>query len=268
MKKFGFIASYLALILILATGCTFFTDKKTTEDPKPIEKPVVVEEKKTPLQVLKETQKVIPTIRAYKFTRTTFEKGTNTNNQTKNQSYTNTESGVEQLNPEIAHFTNSRNTEYYYDKQNIYMKKDGQWTRKANTDGKVLVSVLFTNNVDFIIKNLGTKDELPGITVTKKDDEYIVSIDYLIFKDPQMTDIDFEKSKAETTKRKTDLTIDANTFEPKKYGFTYESKDGSKLRSIDLDLSTYTSTIVIPSEAQSAGQAPAQNQTQTPTTTY
>lgn len=259
MKKLIFIVSSLALILILATGCTS-TNKKTTDDPKTDEKPVVVEEKKTPLQVLKETQKVIPTIRAYKFTRTTLEKGTN--NQS---SYTNTESGVEQLNPEIAHFTNSRNTEYYYDKQNIYMKKDGQWTKKANTDGKVLVSVLFTNNVDFIIKNLGTKDELPGITVTKKNDEYIISVDYLIFKDPQMTDADFTKSKAETTKRTTELTINANTFEPKKYAFNYESKDGSKLRSVDMDLSTYTSPIVIPSEAQSAGQAPTQ---QKPTTTY
>jgi hypothetical protein len=263
MRKIGFLASSLALILILVTGCTFFADKKPTVDPKPIEKPTVEEEKKTPLQVLKETQKVIPTIKAYKFTRTTLERGTSS----QQQSYTNTESGVEQLNPEIAHFTNSRNTEYYYDKQNIYMKKDGQWTKRVNLDGKVLVSVLFTNNVDFIIKNLGTKDELPGITVTKKDDEYIVSVDYLIFKDPQMTDADFAKSKAETAKRKTELVIDANTYEPKKYVFNYESKDGTKLRSIDMDLSTYTSTIVIPSEALNATQSSTQTQ-QKPTTTY
>jgi hypothetical protein len=259
MKKLGFIASFLALILLLATACTS-NNKKTTDDPKPIDKPVVVEENKTPLQVLKETQKVLPTIKAYKFTRTTLEKGNG-------QDYTNTETGVEQLNPEVAHFSNSRNTEYYYDKQYIYMKKDGQWSKKVNTDGKVLVSVLFTNNVEFIIKNLGTKDELPGITATKKDNEYIISIDYLIYKDPQMTDADFAKSKAENIIRKTELTIDANTFEPKKYTFNYESKAGS-LRSVDMDLSTYTSPIVIPSEVQSAAPAPAQNQTQTPTTTY
>ncbi|MCH5583419.1 hypothetical protein MK805_00285 [Shimazuella sp. AN120528] len=256
MKKLGFIASFLALIFLLATGCT--STKKTNDDLKKNDKPVVVEEKKTPLQVIKETEKVLPTIKAYKFTRSTLEKGNG-------QTYNNIETGVEQLNPEVAHFTNSRNTEYYYDKQNIYMKKDGQWTRQTNTDGKVLVSVLFTNNIDFLIKNLGTKEEVPGVTVTKNGDEYVVSIDYLIFKDPTMTDAEYAQAKAETIKRKTELTIDANTFEPKKYTFNYESKAGS-LRSVELDLSTYTSPIVIPSEVvQSATQAPAQNQTQSTT---
>ncbi|WP_028777818.1 hypothetical protein [Shimazuella kribbensis] len=253
MKKLAILASSLVLLILLATGC-MKPETQKNPGPKPDPKPVV-EEQKTPLEVLKETQKKIATIQGYKFTRMSMEKGYT-------DSYNNTESGVEQLNPQVAHFTNSKNNEYYYDKQNVYMKKDGQWFKKANADGKVLVSVLFTNNVEFLLQNLGTKDEVPGITVTKKADEYIVTVDYLVFKDPEMSDADFTKSKTESKIRKTELVIDANSFEPKKYMFNYESMDGKKLRSVDMDLASYITPVVIPADVmQNAQPAPT-----TPTT--
>jgi hypothetical protein len=248
MKKLAILASSFVLLILLATGCLkpeAENNNGPTPDPKPI-----VEEEKTPLEVLKETQKKIATIQGYKFTRVSIEKGNA-------DTYNNTESGVEQLNPQVAHFTNSKNNEYYYDKQSIYMKKDGQWLKRANTDGKVLVSVLFTNNVEFLLKNLGSKDEVPGISVTKKADEYVVTVDYLVFKDPQMTDADFQRSKTESKTRKTELVIDANSFEPKKYMFNYESLDGKKLRSVDMDLDSYISPVTIPMDVmQNAQQAP------------
>jgi hypothetical protein len=252
MKRLGIVLSLFALVLLFTTACTKSktnTETKNTSKQTQTEQTVQQEEKVTPLQLLKETQKKISAISGYKFSRITIEKNNTTTNN-------NTETGEEQLNPQVAHFTNSKNNEYYYDKQSIYMKKDGQWVKGANKDGKVLVSVLFTNNVAFFLENLGTKEELPGITVTKKDYVYVLTIDYLIFKDPKMTDSEFIASKKQIKTRKTELTVDANTFEPKKYTFHYESLDGKRIRSVDLDLVPYSAPITIPIEVISQAKTP------------
>jgi hypothetical protein len=262
MKKFAIGFSLFALVLFLITGCTFWTKDKPPTDPKTT-KTTPKEEQKTPLQVLKETQKKISAISGYRFSRITIQK-----NYT--STYNNTETGEEQLNPQVAHFTNSKNHEYYYDKQNIYLKTDGQWVKTANKDGKVLVSVLFTNNVEFILKNLGTNEQIPGITVQKKEFEYDITIDYLIFKDPSMADADFINYKKQTKTRKTTLTVDANTFEPKKYSLKYESLDGNKIQSVDLDLAPNSEPLTIPtdiiSNAKPYTPPPAGSTTNTNTT--
>jgi hypothetical protein len=192
--------------------------------------------------VLKENQKQIASIKGYKFTRVLLEKrnGKITSNTTEN--------GEEQLNPQIAHFTNESNIEYYYDQQTVYRKVNGQWQKKQNTDGKVLVSISFTNNIKFLIQNIGTSTIPPtGITMEQNaSGDYVITIDYLIFKDPTITDSEFQQQKLQVKTRQTKLTINGKTFEPMKYIYEYETFDGQQLRSVDMDLRVYNEPISIP----------------------
>jgi hypothetical protein len=244
MKKLGILASFLALFLFVV-GCSQKTNSNGDNNNKNETETPQIEQ--TPLAVLKENQKVMKTIQGYKYSRQTKENADG-------QSYDNTETGEEQINPAVSHFTTTKGTEYYYEKQMIYKKENGQWVKYANPDGKVLVSVTFINLVDQLLKQLGTKDELPGITVNKVANDYVVSIDYLDYKNPEMSDTEFTQFKNEAQTAKIELTIDANTFEPKKYLYNYVLKNGST-RSVDMTLSAYNTPVTVPADIVSSAKS-------------
>jgi hypothetical protein len=245
MKKLGILASFLALFLFVV-ACSPKTQSNGNNNNNQNETETAQIEQ-TPLAVLKENQKIMKTIKGYKYSRQTKENADG-------QAYDNTETGEEQINPAVSHFTTTKGIEYYYEKQTIYKKENDQWIKYANPDGKVLVSVTFINLVDQLLKQLGTKDELPGITVSKSSNEYVVTINYLEYKNPEMSDTDFTQFKKEMKKATTELTIDASTFEPKKYYLTAESTDG-KTRSVDMTLSTYNTPVTTPADIVSSAKS-------------
>jgi hypothetical protein len=245
LKKLGIILASFALLFLFITGCTS-TKPNTKNDPNTKTEETKQVETKTPLAALKEIQKKLNTIKGFKYSRTTQEK-------TPESSYNNTETGEEQLNPEISHFTNSKNNEYYYDKQYIYAKQMGQWLKKQNTDGKVLATLSFPNLVSDLIKFLGTKEQAPGITIQKNGNEYVITLDFMIAKSPTMTEAEFTEFKQKTLSGKEEITVDATTFEPKKYVYHLETKDG-KLRNAEMTLTPYDTPVTVPAEVSSSAK--------------
>jgi hypothetical protein len=246
----------LASLVIFVVCIVFAVNYWNEEEADPIKPTPQTNEPTTQTQqtlsiqdVLKENQKKIATIKGYKFTRVLLEKrnGQVTSNTTEN--------GEEQLNPQVAHFTNENNIEYYYDQQTAYRKVNGQWQKKQNTDGKVLVSVSYTNNIKFLLQNIGTSSTPPaGITMTQNAaGDYEITIDYLIFKDPSISDSEFQQQKLQVKNRKTQLTINGKTLEPAKYVYQYETFDGQNVRSVEMDLSVYNEPISIPFDVTGNG---------------
>lgn len=241
MKKIAIIFASLSLTFLLAAGCSSAkssgdTNTKTTTETKESKQL----EKETPLTVLKETQKVLKTIKGFKYSRTTIEKTVDKNSS-------NTETGEEQFNPEISHFTNSENTEFYYEKENIYYNPDGRWLKKQNPNGQVLVTISYQNFVNELVKLLGTKEQIPGVTLQKKGNDYVVSFNLMIAKPPKMTEAQFVEFKKSTTVGIEEITIDAGTFTPKKYAYKLHKKDNTKQES-EMTLTPYHTPITIPAE--------------------
>jgi hypothetical protein len=235
MRKFGIIFASFTLIFLLATGCS---STKSNSEKNMETKETKQVEKKTPLMVLKETQKVLKTIKGFKYSRTTIEKTADSNSS-------DTETGEEQFNPEISHFTDSENAEFYYEKKNVYFKPDGRWLKKQNPNGQVLVTNSYQNFVNELVKYLGTKDQVPGIILQKKGNDYVITFDLMVAKPPKMTEAQFTEFKKRTIVGKEEITVDATSCTPKKYAYILRKRDNTK-QELELKLTPYNTPITIP----------------------
>lgn len=241
MKKLIF-ALLLVFAILLTAGCVPNTPEPKTIPKETNPKPPIKNQEEIPLgEVLNKTQKVMKTIKGYQLSTTyTWSTGIVYSSAT----------GSEQINPQIAHYTlkkNGKTREYYRNKQTEYEKDAGKWTHQHNYTGQVLFSEPFTSNIDIIIKDLGTSKKIPGVSITKTSNQYIVSIDFLVYKPSTTSDEDFAKMKKDNKVYKTELTIDANTFEPKKYthinGIDYQDTYVVNLTPINTPVSIPTEVI-------------------------
>jgi hypothetical protein len=236
MKKLSITLISFAFVFLFVTGCS---PTKSNSDTNTKTKETKKIETVTPLMVLKENQEVMKTIKGFKYTRTTIEVKADSN-------YNNTEIGEEQLTPQISHFTNSINNEYYYEKKYVYIKQDGQWYKQKNPDGEVLATIFFPNLVNDLVKYLGTREQAPGITLKKTGSDYVVTLDLMVVKRPSMTETEFSEFKKRMLYGKESITIDGKTYQPKKYEHHSQSRNNEK-QDVEMTLTPYNTPISIPS---------------------
>ncbi len=242
MKKFSSIIATLALIFLLITGCSNSPSADNNNSNNGDSKAVKLD-KETPSAVLNKALEIHNTKKGYSYTY-----------MEKRDSQEYTEEGEETLNPKAAHFKNSNGNEYYYDGTNKYkLEKGNQQWAKDSSSGE-LISSGFVNLSNELKAAIGSKDTIPGITLDKKDGNYVISVDLKVYKDPNLTAEDFEAIKKAADTAKKEIWLDANTLEFKKYYFELSgTENGTQVEQIkQVDLKgEYKDPINIPANVKS-----------------
>jgi hypothetical protein len=99
-----------------------------------------------------------------------------------------------------------------------------------------------------LLTSIGTKDTIDGVTLKKESDSYIITVDKKVYHDPDISAEEFEAVKKHASVAKSELTIDAKTFELKKYYFELTGEEnGEKFNRVqEVELSSYSTPITIP----------------------
>lgn len=91
--------------------------------------------------------------------------------------------------------------------------------KKQNPNGQVLIANSYQNFVNELAKYLGSKDQVPSVTLQKKGNDYVITFDLMVAKPSKMTEAQFTEFKKSTIVGKEEITVDATSFTPKKYAY-------------------------------------------------